>query len=73
MREMLGEEFPAFEACMKERPLRGIRLNSLKFDPKEPERLGLPLRKCPFSVDGYYLGTDETGIGNSPWHHAGAF
>ena len=70
---MLGTEYAAFEACMQQPHFRGIRVNTLKFDVNHCERLGLPIRKCPFSDSGFYLDSDEMSIGNSPWHHAGAF
>ena len=72
MKRMLGKEFEDFEACMGQNHLRGIRVNTLKFDPEHVEKLGLPIRKCPFSDSGFYLDSGEISIGNSPWHHAGA-
>ena len=73
MQQMLGTEYAAFEACMQQPHFRGIRVNTLKFDVNQSDRLGLPIRKCPFSDSGFYLDSDEMSIGNSPWHHAGAF
>ena len=72
MRAMLKEEYPDFAACMHQSHLRGIRINTLKFRAEDTGLLNLPIRKCPFSDVGYYLDSNETGIGNSPWHHAGA-
>ena len=72
MKRMLGAEYHEFEACMREPYVRGVRVNTLKFDLKDVDRLGLPLSPCPFSGCGFYLGEDDRSIGNSPWHHAGA-
>ena len=72
MKRMLGAEYHEFEACMREPHVRGVRVNTLKFDLKDVDRLGLPLSPCPFSGCGFYLGEDDRSIGNSPWHHAGA-
>ena len=73
MKAMLGGEYSEFEDCMKRGHLRGIRINTLKFNPDDADRLGLPLRKAPFCESGFYLDADDVSIGNSPWHHAGAF
>ena len=73
MKEMLGADYPDFEECMTQPHLRGIRVNTLKFDPRDIDKLGLPLRPCPFSPAGFYLDAPDVSIGHSPWHHAGAF
>lgn len=70
---MLGNEYPDFEECMRQSHLRGIRINTLKYDTDDAGKLSLPLRKCPFCGSGFYLDADDLSIGNSPWHHAGAF
>jgi len=73
MKAMLGSEFEDFQASMSIGHLRGIRINSLKFNPDDYVQLGLPIRKAPFCETGFYLDSDDVSIGNSPWHHAGAF
>lgn len=70
---MLGSEYAAFEASMRQPHFRGVRVNTLKFDVSQCGRLSLPIRACPFSDCGFYLDSDEMSVGNSPWHHAGAF
>lgn len=80
MKEMLGAEYSAFEECMRQPHLRGIRVNTLKCGVEQAEAFGLPLMPCPFAPEGFYSalphqrleGTDG-GVGRSPWHHAGAF
>ena len=73
MQELLGAAYPEFEACMTRPPLRGLRVNTLKFDLGQAASLGLPLTPAPFTPEGFYLDTADGGVGNSPWHHAGAF
>lgn len=73
MKHMLGGEFSEFMACMEQPHKRGIRINTLKFDLANRDALGLDLEKCPFSPSGFYLNSSDGGIGNLPWHHAGAF
>lgn len=73
MKNMLGGQFADFMECMKQPHKRGIRINTLKFDLENVGSLGLDLEECPFSPSGFYLNSSDGGIGNSPWHHAGAF
>ena len=70
---MLGSQFPEFMKCMEQPYKRGIRINTLKFGLEDADALGFDLEKCPFSPSGFYLNSGDGGIGNSPWHHAGAF
>lgn len=73
MKAMLGDEFDEFVASYNLPHKRGIRINTLKFDTNNYNQLGLNLTECEFAPSGFYLNSDEGGIGNSPWHHAGAF
>ncbi len=73
MKAMLGDEFDEFVASYNLPHKRGIRINTLKFDTHNYNQLGLNLTECKFAPSGFYLNSEEGGIGNSPWHHAGAF
>lgn len=73
MKDMLGCEFDEFIKCFNQPHKRGVRINTLKFDIKNSDKLELPLEKCEFAPSGFYLNSNDRGIGNSPWHHAGAF
>lgn len=73
MKNMLGAEFDEFMECMSQPHKRGVRINTLKFDISNIGALGIYLKKCPFSSNGFYLDSCDVAIGNSPWHHAGAF
>lgn len=72
MRAMLGGEFKDYLKCMEQPHMRGIRVNTLKFDPESVPALGLPIEPCDFARNGFYL-LGEKSVGHSPWHHAGAF
>lgn len=53
---------------------RGIRINTLKSDYNTvASGFDFPLKKSPFYKDSYYIPSDYSGIGNHPFHHAGAF
>ena len=68
MKELLGEEYPAFQQSLGEPPVKGVRLNGKKGDLKAlTETLwGGPI---PYAKNGYYDPLEK--IGNHPYHHAG--
>ncbi|MCH5352378.1 MAG: RsmB/NOP family class I SAM-dependent RNA methyltransferase [Acutalibacter sp.] len=73
MKAMLGEEFEAFLACMEQRPVKGVRLNSLKCDWETLEKsIPVSLSPTPFSpLCRYAPGLEKPGL--LPAHHAGMF
>ena len=70
MAEQLKDELPAFLACYREPPRRGIRLNALK---PLPEGTGLPGvgEPVPWTGNAFFLSADSTA-GLHPLHEAGA-
>lgn len=88
MKELLGEEFKAFEASYDEERVQGLRFNSLKdrrgleqgweeqgalaLAALAEERAGFALRKIPWVKEGYYY---EAGSrpGKHPYHEAGLY
>ena len=74
MKELLGEEYPAFFQSY-ERPFRqGLRRNPLKCG-EELLRESLPfsLEPSPFSPLSFYIERGEEKLGYLPAHHAGLF
>ncbi len=66
------ESYLYFESFGKE-PYRGISVNRLKASPEKiKELLPFKIKKSPFYRDGWYIPTDENGVGNLPVHHSGA-
>ena len=49
MKEMLGEEFPAFLAAYEQPHLKGVRVNPLKCAPETLQKAMSGLRPSPFS------------------------
>ncbi len=74
MRDMLGEDYDSFEQAAALPPYRGIRANTLKLSSDElKSRLNIEMTPSPFCELGYYIPSDTEGLGNHPFHHAGAF
>lgn len=75
MQELLSpDDYNAFLEGCKKQPYRGIRVNTLKCST-EKVRMFLPFVKdrTPFCDEGMYIPYDTSGIGDQPFHHAGAF
>lgn len=72
MKEMLGEEYPAFLASYEEPARKGLRLNARLGLSKERGEalLGVGLTPLPYDDQGYLVEGDLSG--NHPLHHAGA-
>jgi len=71
MKELLGEEYPAFLRAMTEEPPRtGCRVNPLKMErARFLANLPFPAEPIPYTPDGFYH--NEEKIGHHPYHHAG--
>lgn len=69
--EALGDESEEYFANLQKPPFKGVRTNLLKAAPRFIGEKLHNLRPAPFCDFGFY--TDETGLGNHPLHHAGAF
>lgn len=72
MKELLGDEYPAYLETVDKPPYKGIRVNTLKVSPETLLPL-LPFvyEETPFAKDGYYV--SAANLGRHPLHHAGAF
>lgn len=73
MRELLGEEFPAFLKSYEGEPYQALRVNTLKIPREEFERISpFSLRPVPWAGDGFYYGQSDRP-GKHPWHEAGLY
>ncbi|AFC28849.1 hypothetical protein PM3016_1945 [Paenibacillus mucilaginosus 3016] len=73
MKELLGEEYPAFEASYGEDRLYGLRVNPLKISPAAFRELTeWELKPIPWAPEGFYY---EEGVrpGKHPHYHAGLY
>lgn len=73
MKQMLGEEYPAFEESYEKEKFQALRLNPLKVD-KECflEKTTFTLTQVPWEGNGFYYTAQDTP-GKHPYHEAGVY
>ncbi len=71
MREELSDEAPAFFDSYSSKPLKALRLNTLKLGSYVPDCLK-GLKRTPWEPSGFYY-PDLLPFGKSPLHSAGAY
>ena len=73
MENILKDEYESFLRCYNEKPLKGLRVNTIKCSVEKLKLLlDTELRPSSFSDVGFYIESDEK-LGNNPLHHCGAF
>ena len=72
MEQLLGGEYDAFLSAMAERPLSGLRVNTLKADPAYVSRVFGDLRRVPWTENGFYL-PEENRCTKHPFYYAGLY
>ena len=74
MKETLKKDFDEYLKYLEQPAFRGLRVNTLKADLKSVlEKLPFKTKETPFCKEGFYIDNDIKGLGNHPFHHAGAF
>ena len=73
MKDMLGEEYPAFESALAEPNVRAIRVNESKISVSDfLSATTLSLSSIEYASDGFIPDSTD-GIGRSAEHHSGMF
>ena len=73
MKNILGEEYAAFESALSEPSVRGVRVNTTKISVDDFLGVSsLSLEKIPYLNDGF-IPESADGIGRSAEHHSGMF
>ena len=73
MKDMLGDEYDAFETALGEKNVRAIRVNETKISVNDfLDKTGLALSPISYAEDGF-IPDDCEGIGKTAEHHAGMF
>lgn len=73
MKEMLGEEYPAFFASYEKERHQSLRINTLKVDKEVfGERTTFSLTPVPWTSDGFYYDREDAP-GKHPYHEAGVY
>ncbi len=74
MKHTLGKDYDEYIEYLDKVPYRGLRVNTLKATPEKVNNaLDFLLSETPFCEQGFYIDNDLKGVGNHPYHHAGAF
>lgn len=73
MRQMLGEEYPAFVESYEKEKYQALRVNALKADCKRlKEEAAFSLEPVPWEPNGFYYGKEDAP-GKHPYHEAGVY
>lgn len=73
MKDILGDEFDAFEESLGEPSVRGVRVNTAKISVADfLDKTTLTLSPIDYAEDGF-IPEDCDGIGKTAEHHAGMF
>lgn len=73
MKELLQEEYPAFEQSLEHPLFRGVRVNPLKVSISTFHQLfPFAIEQTPFCADSFYLQEEVQHLGNHPLHASGA-
>ncbi len=74
MSNTLGKDYDEYIEYLEKAPYRGLRVNTLKASTEKVKNVvDFLLSKTPFCEQGYYIDNELKGVGNHPYHHAGAF
>lgn len=73
MKEMLGEEYEAFEKSYEHEKYQALRINPLKTDRELfLKEAPFQLKEIPWCADGFYYSSGDTP-GKHPYHEAGVY
>ncbi len=73
MRQMLGEEYPAFVESYEKEKYQALRVNALKADCKRlKEEAVFSLEPVSWEPNGFYYGKEDAP-GKHPYHEAGVY
>lgn len=73
MRELLGPEYPAYEASLEEPARNGLRINNYKISMETWEQVNpFALEPVPWVPNGFYYGSQENPS-RHPYYYAGLY
>ncbi|HCL02700.1 MAG TPA: SAM-dependent methyltransferase, partial [Lachnoclostridium phytofermentans] len=73
MQEMLSEEYKAYEKCYEEKHRGGLRINTLKLNNEEFEKISpYDIKRVPFIPNGYYYQEKEQPA-RHPYYFGGLY
>ncbi len=70
MKELLKNEYEAFESALSEAPVKAFHVNTKKISVEDFLKINpFDTEKIPYAENGFYFSDGK--IGNHPYHHAG--
>lgn len=73
IKNTLKDDYNEYLEYIDKTPFRGLRVNTLKADIDFIRaNIGFKTEITPFCDKGFYIDNDLKGVGNHPFHHAGA-
>lgn len=72
MKKLLGSEYEEFILSYNKEKVQGLRINTLKLDVDDKDRLPFKLNPVPWAYDGFYYNMEERP-GRHPLHEAGVY
>ncbi len=74
MRTLLGDEYDEYIESLKEPWHPGLRVNGLKLEPEEFEKMvSWKLKPVPWEPTGFYYNPKEVRPSRHPWYYAGLY
>ncbi len=72
MKKLLGSEYEEFMLSYNKEKVQGLRINTLKLDVADKDRLPFKLDTVPWVYEGFYYNAEERP-GRHPLHEAGVY
>ena len=72
MKKLLGSEYEEFMLSYNKEKVQGLRINTLKLDVADKDRLPFKLDTVPWAYEGFYYNAEERP-GRHPLHEAGVY
>lgn len=74
MKDLLGDEYPAYLRCYDEPRYYGLRVNTAKISAAEFQKIApWPLKKVPWISNGFYYDGDRYAPAKHPYYAAGLY
>lgn len=74
MQELLKDEFEDYMKTYEEKPLKGLRVNTLKISTEEFEKIApFELKPIPWTSNGYYFDAEKVQPAKHPYYLAGLY
>lgn len=74
MKELLGDEYPSYEACLDKPMFHGIRINTKKISVEDFLKINpFDLKPVPWCENGFYFDEKKDKPSKHPYYYAGLY